>query len=165
MENDNTPTTVQPKSKRHWYQFRPEILAVVLGVVLCCPINFWFFTNYIDYVVLLLLLGEVIALIFLFRLTKHRLFQYSLRTLFICVTLIAIACSWFTVKMEQAKRQREAVKAIRKTGGDLMYDYQCDASGKQLIVAEPPAPLWLRKYSETTFSLMLLKFIGQTMLD
>jgi hypothetical protein len=29
-----------------------------------------------------------------------------------------IACSWFAVKMQQAKRQREAVEAVRKLGGN-----------------------------------------------
>jgi internalin A len=45
---------------------------------------------------------------------KRRWYQYSLRTLLIFVTLFAIACSWFAVKLNQARRQREAVEAIKK---------------------------------------------------
>jgi hypothetical protein len=48
---------------------------------------------------------------------KLRWFQFSLRTLLVFVTLCAIPCSWLAVKMQQAKRQREAVVAIEKLGG------------------------------------------------
>jgi hypothetical protein len=54
--------------------------------------------------------------------SKRRWHQYSLRTLMIVVTLFAVACSWFAVKLQQAKRQKEAVEAIRKYGGDIFYD-------------------------------------------
>jgi Leucine-rich repeat (LRR) protein len=73
----------------------------------------------------------------------RRWFQYSLRTLLIVVTLFAFACSWFAVKLGQAKRQREAVEEFSKLGGTIAYDYQLDASTKQN--KEPPSPAWLRK--------------------
>ena len=38
------------------------------------------------------------------------------------VTLCAIPCSWLAVKKEQAKREREAVAAIRQLGGGVLYD-------------------------------------------
>jgi hypothetical protein len=44
--------------------------------------------------------------------SPRRWFQYSLRTLLIFVTLFAVACSWFAVKLGQARRQREAVEAL-----------------------------------------------------
>jgi Leucine-rich repeat (LRR) protein len=53
---------------------------------------------------------------------RRRWYQYSLRTLMIVVTLFAVACSWFAVKMGQARRQREAAEAIRKHGGEIYYD-------------------------------------------
>jgi hypothetical protein len=71
-------------------------------------------------------------------------YQYSLRTLMIVVTLFAVACSWFAVKMKQARRQREAVEAILKSGGTVAYDYECDKSGKVMPSTEPFAPIWLR---------------------
>ena len=62
---------------------------------------------------------------------KLRWFQYSLRTLLVFVTLCAIACSWLAVKMQQAKRQREAAAAIKKLGGMVEW-------------SDPSGPAWLR---------------------
>jgi Leucine-rich repeat (LRR) protein len=76
---------------------------------------------------------------------KRRWYQYSLRTLLIIVTLFAVACSWFAVKLQQARRQREAVEAIVKLGGWVAYDYQLDASGNIWQGMEPAGPAWLRK--------------------
>ena len=83
--------------------------------------------------------------------SKRRWYQYSLRTLLIFVTLFAVACSWFTVKMQQAKRQREAVEEILRLGGIVLYDYETfededsiHISGGATIVNEPSTPLWLR---------------------
>jgi hypothetical protein len=73
-----------------------------------------------------------------------RWFQFSLRTLLVVVTLCALLCSWFAVKMQQAKRQREAVEAITKVGGRAMYDWQVDANGNYVRNAQPPATKWLR---------------------
>jgi hypothetical protein len=71
----------------------------------------------------------------------RRWYQYSLRTLLIFVTLCAFACSWFAVKMQQARKQREAVVAIRKLGGLTAYDYQETGYPYR----EPPGPIWLRR--------------------
>jgi internalin A len=71
---------------------------------------------------------------------KRRWYQYSLRSLLIFVTLCAFACSWFAVKMRQARRQREAVAAIRIAGGKVIYDYE-DPEASNVV---PPGPLWLR---------------------
>ena len=75
---------------------------------------------------------------------KLRWFQYSLRTLLVFVTLCAIACSWLAVKMQQAKRQREAVAVIEKLGGWVMYDYQVDELGRIMKNRGAPRPAWLR---------------------
>jgi hypothetical protein len=58
-----------------------------------------------------------------------RWFQFSLRSLLIFVTLSALACSWFTVTMQHARKQRADVEQIRKLGGNVYYSYQCDGSG------------------------------------
>lgn len=77
---------------------------------------------------------------------QRRWYQYSLRTLMIVVTLFAVACSWLAVKMQQAKRQREAVETIEKLGGMVCYDYEWDSgSGYRIKGAKPPGPAWLRK--------------------
>ena len=57
---------------------------------------------------------------------KLRWYQFSLRSLFILTFLVAIASSWFAVKMGQAKRQKEAVEALLKLGGSVKYDYVID---------------------------------------
>ncbi len=48
---------------------------------------------------------------------SRRRFQYSLRTLLVFVTLFAILCSWFAVKMQQANRQWAAAEEIIRLGG------------------------------------------------
>ncbi|MGA2031281.1 MAG: hypothetical protein ABSG68_03405 [Thermoguttaceae bacterium] len=63
---------------------------------------------------------------------KLRWFQFSLRTLLVFVTLCAFACSWLAVKLQQAKRQREAAAAVEKLGGQVEW-------------SEPSGPLWLRR--------------------
>ena len=62
-----------------------------------------------------------------------RWFQYSLRTLLVVLTLGAIICSWLAVKLQQAKREREAAAAITELGGKMRW------------YAEPSRPEWLRK--------------------
>jgi Leucine-rich repeat (LRR) protein len=74
---------------------------------------------------------------------KLRWYQFSLRTLLIVVTLFAVACSWFAVKMGQARRRREAVEAIKRAGNDLLYEYQVDQSGNEIPNAQPSIPNWL----------------------
>ena len=48
--------------------------------------------------------------------SKLQWFQFSLKTLLIVVTLVAIPCSWLAVKLKEAKEQREAVAEIEKLG-------------------------------------------------
>jgi hypothetical protein len=71
---------------------------------------------------------------------KHilRWYQFSLRTLLIFVTLFACVCSWFAVKMKEARRQKEAVVALEKLHACIMYDYEFDSSGKFIEGAAPP---------------------------
>jgi hypothetical protein len=78
--------------------------------------------------------------------SKRRWYQYSLRTLMILVTLFAVACSWFAVKLGQAKRQREAVEALIKLGAFVGYDSELNSDGFMLIRGvKTPGPEWLRK--------------------
>jgi hypothetical protein len=76
---------------------------------------------------------------------KRRWYQYSLRTLLIFVTLFALACSWFAVKMQQARRQREAVEAIEKLGGEVWYETPNDKPGFYYYPKHSPNSTWLRK--------------------
>lgn len=57
------------------------------------------------------------------------------------VVLLAIPCSWFSEKMQQARRQRETVRTLREGRADVFYDYECSSIPK----VQPPVPAWLLK--------------------
>ena len=52
---------------------------------------------------------------------RRRWFQYSLRTLLILTTIIAVWLAWWSHKTRQ---QREVVEALKDIGGDVIYDFQ-----------------------------------------
>ena len=88
---------------------------------------------------------------------KRRWFQYSLRTLLIFVTLFAVACSWFAVKLGQARRQREAVEAIVKLSGAVIYDYEITGMPNTRL------PLWRNEFLGVDFfSNVVCVFLGNT---
>ena len=68
---------------------------------------------------------------------KRRWFQFSLRTLLIFTLICAIPCAWLGRRIEQKRRERDAVSAIRTLGGSVTYDYEPRA--------EPFGPAWLRQ--------------------
>ena len=69
---------------------------------------------------------------------KRRWFQFSLRTLLIFTLIFAVACAWFTGKVERKRRERAAVEALVKKGARVTYDYNLVRS------ATPPGPRWVR---------------------
>ncbi|NQT16725.1 MAG: hypothetical protein HQ582_28465 [Planctomycetes bacterium] len=69
---------------------------------------------------------------------KHRWFQFSLRTLLVFVLLVSIGMSWLGVQLDRARKQREAVEAIEKAGGSVLYGYELTPSGSSV-------PMWLRE--------------------
>ncbi len=73
---------------------------------------------------------------------ERRWFQFRLRTLLIAVLLLGLPLSWVAVRMERARRQREAVEAIAKLGGGVRYDYH---DGVCHPAEHPPVPSWLLK--------------------
>ena len=81
----------------------------------------------------------------------RRLLQFSLRSLLVFVLLVSIGMSWLGVKLERARKQREAVEAIReaaaeaidKAWGIVLYDYEFDAKGDFVPEAQPFVPSWL----------------------
>jgi len=52
---------------------------------------------------------------------KRRWLQFSLRSMFVLTTLVAIACSWYTNEMRKAARKREAIEKIAELGGQVSY--------------------------------------------
>ncbi len=75
---------------------------------------------------------------------KLRWYQYSLRTLLILVTVFAFVCSWVAVKMGQAKRQKEIVEQLIKSGCGIRYDFEVASFRKNNSNPQPPATAWLR---------------------
>ena len=54
---------------------------------------------------------------------KHgRWFQFRLRTLLIVVLVLSLPLSWFAVRLERARRQKEAVAAVRELDGEVIYE-------------------------------------------
>ena len=73
---------------------------------------------------------------------RLRWYQYSLRSLFVLMAVVAAAGSWFAVKRQQVERQRAAVKAIQEFGGVAIFDW--DPNDPSAIGgAVPPEPAWL----------------------
>lgn len=149
---------------RRWYRLTPDRLLIGLlaveGFLFLSERYEWFAFNEhkgwtvliavtaVGATVLLLLLWLVIALLL------RRRFQFSVRSLLILVAAVAVPCSWMTVAMRQARKQRDVVKWIvgnagaERTGADwgewVEYDWQVDANGDPLLNAQPPGPAWLR---------------------
>lgn len=73
---------------------------------------------------------------------KLRWYQFSLRSLLIVVTLFGFACSWFTVKKQQADRQKAAVNVLESHGYEITYDYE-HYSTEPGYDKPTPAPNWL----------------------
>ena len=75
--------------------------------------------------------------------SQNRWYQFSLRTLLIGVLVLSLPLSWFACRMQKARRQREAVEAIERAGGLVIYDWQSSGFGFEPS-AEPSAPKWAR---------------------
>jgi len=69
--------------------------------------------------------------------------RFSMRSLLIAVTIFCVALGW---RLNRARQQREAVKAIKEAGGWVYYDYQNydPETGSFDLQAEPWEPEWLR---------------------
>src|SRR5215471_19817094 len=81
---------------------------------------------------------------------RPRWLRYSLRTLLLLMTIL---CIWLGLQVNAARRQREAVAAILKAGGDIAFDYQLIRQPDGTLTknpkpqeASPNAPRWLREY-------------------
>ena len=70
---------------------------------------------------------------------RLRWFQYSLRTLLFVMLLASIGMSWVAVRIRNARKQKAAVEAIEKLGGEVTYDWTFDKSQ-----SGPPGPAWMR---------------------
>ena len=69
---------------------------------------------------------------------KRRWFQFSLRTLLLSTVILGAVAGWFGKRIEQRRREREAVSAVVKLGGRAVYDYEKDST-------KSPGPDWVRR--------------------
>ena len=77
---------------------------------------------------------------------KRRWLQFSLRTLFVVVTVF---CIWVGITAKRAREQRLAVEAILELGGTVFYDfhyYEEDGETSINPSREPSSPKWLRDW-------------------
>ena len=74
----------------------------------------------------------------------RRRFQISLKSLMICVAVIAVACGMFSKKLIEARKQEMAVGKIVRLGGSVDYDYQSDSGEWFQTSTGVSIPRWLR---------------------
>ncbi len=75
---------------------------------------------------------------------KRRWLRRTLWGALALVLVISIPCSWIVLTVQhtkkrswaEAKRQREAVLAIRKSGGDVLYDFQVGEFGPHMEIPD-----------------------------
>ena len=103
-------------SKSRWYHVTPDrfltALLPIVGLLWLSERFRWFAFNEHKGWTVLIAVGVVgtalvvLLLWFLASLLLRRRFQFSIRSLLLLVTVVAVVCSWFTVKMQQARWQR-----------------------------------------------------------
>jgi hypothetical protein len=70
---------------------------------------------------------------------NRRWFRFSLRTLLVFVTIACAGFGWLGMKVRQARRQKDAVVAIRELRGMVTYDYE---EGSHQRIPPQSARLW-----------------------
>ncbi len=134
-------------SKLRWYHLTPDRLLLallpIIGLLFLSERFCWFaFNEHKNWTVLIAVAVVGVALLLMFlwfgvSLVSRLRFQFSTRSMLVFVAVVAVVCSWFAVKMQQARRQREVVVAVEKDGGYVAYDYEYDSDGNVL-----PGPAW-----------------------
>lgn len=142
------------KPRHRWYHLTPDRLLIGLlaveGLLFLSERFQWFaFNQHKGWTVLIAVAAVCVGILFLLMwflasLLFHRRFQFGIRSLFVLVVCVAVPCSWLAVEMWQARKQKEAVEAIVKVRGRVLYGYQVDASYNIVREAEPPGLPWLR---------------------
>ena len=76
---------------------------------------------------------------------KRRWYQYSLRSMFVLTTLVAIVCSWYVswyaVERQKTAKIRAAIAEITKLGGEASYSHNRKDDVFHLIVQTTDAGL------------------------
>ncbi|GEM_PF-848663 len=73
---------------------------------------------------------------------RRKWFQFRLRSLLIAVLVLSLPLSWFAVRMDKARRQKQAVSELAKLG-NVKVLYECQ--DRWPLAGVPAGPIWLRK--------------------
>ena len=92
--------------------------------------------------------------------SRRRWLRFSLRTMLLLVTVLSI---WLGVKVNQARRQKEAVAALRESGATVRYAHQQSDANPRIYLVEQDldVPRWLRDLTGDDFfqSVALVEFM------
>ncbi len=137
------------KFPRRWFHLTPGraifVLPAVVGLLWLSERFHWFaFNERKGWTVLIALASVAAALLLMLvwlavAVVFRRRFQFSIGSLLLLTVFVALPCSWLATEMQAAKRQREAVAAIKGLKGSVGYDWEGGVSR-----VEPPQPRWLR---------------------
>ena len=147
-----------PVPKPHWYRLTPDRLVIGLLLVECLLIlsgwHEWFAFNQSEgWAVLIDAASLELALLLLLRFVVALLCRLQVPFSFSSLLVIAVAggCIWLPGSWEKARNQREAVAAIERVGGQVLYDYELDEKGERIDDATPPGSIWLRRLFDKDF--------------
>jgi len=142
-----------PTPNRRWFHLTPDrffigLLAVQVFLFLSERFQ-WFAFNekkgwtvliavgVVGVAVLVMLIWGLVCLCF------RRRFQFSFRSLLVFLVAVSVPLGWFAWEMQKARRQREAVEAIREMGGYARRDHEPYVEVEFVIKPDPPGPDWL----------------------
>ena len=88
--------------------------------------------------------------------SRHRWWQFSLRTLLIGMVVISLLLAALSIRIQRARRQATAVATIRKLGGFVDYDFRFEPGSRgQFLIekkqAESPVPAFLLAWAGQDF--------------
>jgi hypothetical protein len=83
---------------------------------------------------------------------RRRWYQFGLRTLIAITVIASVPLGLLVARLDQARRQAEAVATIRKAGGWVNYDFECRVEGDMLI---------LEPFAKSHVAAWLLKLLGE----
>ncbi|MGO9110051.1 MAG: hypothetical protein ACLP9L_12535, partial [Thermoguttaceae bacterium] len=117
---------LQAPRDTQWFRWLPKGWPVLIAVAA------------VGLVVLAMFVWFGVALVF------RRRFQFSLRSLLLVALVIAILCKWLVAGKQQTASQRDAVREIEKSGGQVCYDWELDSSLHRISPVALPGLSWLR---------------------
>jgi hypothetical protein len=74
----------------------------------------------------------------------RRFLSFRLRSLMLITLISGCGLGWLTREMKRAAKQREAVQALTKVGGSVVYDYLPSGSKAAPAAATSAVPPWIK---------------------